>query len=183
MTVPRCPARCIPCQCWLPGQAAGQLPGPGGLGPAPLPLPRARAPARRLRRHAGGGGEVRQVAEPVDAGSHDLVRGAREARDLTTRARSRKLTPDELTAGTFTISNLGMYGIRQFTAVINPPQAAILAVGEAVRQPVVRGDQVTIGTIMTLTLSIDHRAVDGATAASFLTRLRELIEEPLDIVI
>ena len=76
-----------------------------------------------------------------------------------------------------------MYGIRQFTAVINPPQAAILAVGEAIRQPVVRGDQVTIATTMTLTLSIDHRAVDGATAASFLTRLRELIEEPLDIVI
>ena len=62
-----------------------------------------------------------------------------------------------------------MYGIRQFTAVINPPQAAILAVGEAVRQPVVRDDQVTIATTMALTLSIDHRAVDGATAAGFLT--------------
>ena len=118
-----------------------------------------------------------------DAGRKTLTEIAREARDLTTRARSRKLTPDELTGGTFTISNLGMYGIRQFTAVINPPQAAILAVGEAVRQPVVRGDQVAIGTIMTLTLSIDHRAVDGATAAGFLTLLRELIEQPLDIVL
>ncbi len=96
---------------------------------------------------------------------------------------ARKLAPDELAGGTFTISNLGMYGIRQFTAVINPPQAAILAVGEAVRQPVVRGDQVTIGTTMALTLSIDHRAVDGATAAGFLARLKELIEEPLDIVL
>ena len=76
-----------------------------------------------------------------------------------------------------------MHGIRQFTAVINPPQAAILAVGEAVRQPVVQGDQVTIATTMTLTLSIDHRAVDGATAAGFLTRLKELIEQPLDIVL
>ncbi len=118
-----------------------------------------------------------------DAGRKSLTEIAREARDLTARARARKLTPDELAGGTFTISNLGMYGIRQFTAVINPPQAAILAVGEAVRQPVVHDDQVAIGTTMTLTLSIDHRAVDGATAAAFLTHLRELIEEPLDIVL
>jgi pyruvate dehydrogenase E2 component (dihydrolipoyllysine-residue acetyltransferase) len=117
-----------------------------------------------------------------DADRKTLTEIAREAHDLTARARARKLTPDELAGGTFTISNLGMYGIRQFTAVINPPQAAILAVGEAVRQPVVDGDQVTIATVMTLTLSIDHRAVDGATAARFLTRLRELIEQPLDIV-
>ena len=118
-----------------------------------------------------------------DADRKTVTEIAREAHDLTTRARARKLTPDELSGGTFTVSNLGMYGIRQFTAVINPPQAAILAVGEAVRQPVVRGDQVTIGTTMTLTLSIDHRAVDGATAARFLTDLRELIEQPLDIVL
>jgi pyruvate dehydrogenase E2 component (dihydrolipoamide acetyltransferase) len=118
-----------------------------------------------------------------DADRKTLTETAREARDLTARARARKLTPDELAGGTFTISNLGMYGIRQFTAVINPPQAAILAVGEAVREPVVRDDQVTIGTTMMLTLSIDHRAVDGATAAGFLARLKELIEEPLDIVL
>jgi pyruvate dehydrogenase E2 component (dihydrolipoamide acetyltransferase) len=118
-----------------------------------------------------------------DADRKTLTEIAREAHDLTARARVRKLAPDELADGTFTISNLGMYGIRQFTAVINPPQAAILAVGEAVRQPVVVGDQVTIATTMTLTLSIDHRAVDGATAARFLTRLRELIEQPLDIVL
>jgi CBS domain-containing protein len=96
---------------------------------------------------------------------------------------ARRLTLDELSGGTFTVSNLGMYGIRQFTAVINPPQAAILAIGEAVRQPVVRGGQVTVGTTMALTLSIDHRAVDGAVAAAFLTALRELIEEPLCIVV
>ena len=118
-----------------------------------------------------------------DVGRKTLTEIAREARDLITRARARKLTADEMAGGTFTISNLGMYGIRQFTAVINPPQAAILAVGEAVRQPVVRDDRVTIATTMTLTLSIDHRAVDGATAAGFLTRLKELIEEPLDIVL
>jgi pyruvate dehydrogenase E2 component (dihydrolipoamide acetyltransferase) len=118
-----------------------------------------------------------------DADRKTITEIAREARDLTTRARSRRLTPDELSGGTFTISNLGMYGIRQFTAVINPPQAAILAVGEAVRQPVVHDDQITIATTMTLTLSIDHRAVDGATAARFLTSLRGLIEQPLDIVL
>jgi pyruvate dehydrogenase E2 component (dihydrolipoamide acetyltransferase) len=118
-----------------------------------------------------------------DADRKTLTETARESHDLTTRARARKLTPDELSGGTFTISNLGMYGIRQFTAVINPPQAAILAVGEAVRQPVVHGDQVAIATTMALTLSIDHRAVDGATAARFLTRLRELIEEPVAIVL
>jgi pyruvate dehydrogenase E2 component (dihydrolipoamide acetyltransferase) len=76
-----------------------------------------------------------------------------------------------------------MYGIRQFTAVINPPQAAIRAVGEAVRQPVVRDDQIASATTMTLTLSINDRAVDGATAARFLTRPRKLIEYPLDIVL
>ena len=118
-----------------------------------------------------------------DADRKTLTEIAREARDLTGRARARKLAPDELAGGTFTISNLGMYGIRQFTAVINPPQAAILAVGEAVRQPVVREDQITIGTTITLTLSIDHRAVDGATAAGFLTGLKQLIEQPLGIVL
>jgi pyruvate dehydrogenase E2 component (dihydrolipoamide acetyltransferase) len=118
-----------------------------------------------------------------DADRKTLTELAREAHDLTARARSRRLSPDELTGGTFTISNLGMYGIRQFTAVINPPQAAILAVGEAIRQPVVRGDQVAVGTAMSLTLSIDHRAVDGATGAGFLTELKGLIEDPLSIVV
>ncbi|HUZ35718.1 MAG TPA: 2-oxo acid dehydrogenase subunit E2, partial [Streptosporangiaceae bacterium] len=118
-----------------------------------------------------------------DADRKTLTEIAREAHDLTARARARTLTPDELSGGTFTISNLGMYGIRQFTAVINPPQAAILAVGAAARQPIVRGDQITVGTTMTLTLSIDHRAADGATGAAFLTDLKELIEEPLCIVV
>ena len=118
-----------------------------------------------------------------DADHKTLTEISREARDLTVRARARRLIPDELSGGTFTVSNLGMYGIRQFTAVINSPQAAILAIGEAVRQPVVRGDQVTVGTTMALTLSIDHRAVDGAVAAAFLIALRELIEEPLCIVV
>ena len=118
-----------------------------------------------------------------DVGRKTLTEVAREAHDLTARARTRRLTPDELSGGTFTISNLGMYGIRQFTAVINSPQAAILAVGAATRQPVVRGEHVTVATTMTLTLSIDHRALDGATAAGFLTDLKKLIEEPLCILL
>ena len=118
-----------------------------------------------------------------DADRKTLTEIAHEAHDLTARARDGGSPRTNSAGGTFTVSNLGMYGIRQFTAVINPPQAAILAVGEAVRQPVVHGNQVTIGTTMTLTLSIDHRAVDGATAAGFLTGLRELIEEPLNIVL
>lgn len=101
--------------------------------------------------------------EFVHPDDRPAVEEARQRRALQVRA--------ELSGGTFTISNLGMYGIGQFTAVINPPQAAILAVGEAIRQPVMRGDQVTVVTTMTLTLSIDHRAVDG-TGAAFLTGLR-----------
>jgi pyruvate dehydrogenase E2 component (dihydrolipoamide acetyltransferase) len=76
-----------------------------------------------------------------------------------------------------------MYGIDHFTAVINPPEAAILAVGAAIRQPVARGDQVVVGTTMTLTLSIDHRVLDGATGAVFLADLKAMLEEPLTIVL
>ena len=139
--------------------------------------------ARRFTVQERTGQQLADGLERILAPRKTLTEIAREVRDLTARARARKLTPDELSGDIFTISNLGMYGIRQFTAVINPPQAAILAVGEAVRQPVVRGDQVAIDTTMTLTLSIDHRAVDGATAAAFLTHLRELIEQPLVIVL
>ncbi|HLI38713.1 MAG TPA: pyruvate dehydrogenase complex dihydrolipoamide acetyltransferase [Streptosporangiaceae bacterium] len=118
-----------------------------------------------------------------DADRKTLTAIAREAHDLAARARERRVTPDELAGGTFTISNLGMYGIERFTAVINPPQSAILAVGAVTRQPVVRGDQVTIGATMALTLSIDHRVLDGATGAGFLTDLKKLIEEPMRIVL
>ena len=118
-----------------------------------------------------------------DADRKTLTETAREAHALTEKARARRLAPDDYADGTFTLSNLGMYGIRQFTAVINPPQAAILAVGAATRQPVARGDQVTIGTIMALTLSIDHRVLDGASGAAFLADLKTLIEEPMRMVL
>jgi pyruvate dehydrogenase E2 component (dihydrolipoamide acetyltransferase) len=98
--------------------------------------------------------------------------------EIVERARAGKLSTGDLEAGTFTISNLGMYGIEQFIAVLNPPQAAILAVGAAIEQPVVRDGAVVPRPIMTMTLTIDHRAVDGAEAADFLRTLKTFVEEP-----
>jgi pyruvate dehydrogenase E2 component (dihydrolipoamide acetyltransferase) len=106
-----------------------------------------------------------------------------EAHALAERARAGRLTPDEFTGGTFTISNLGMYGVDHFTAVINPPEAAILAVGAATEEPVVRDGQLVGRTTIKLTLSIDHRVLDGATAAAFLRDLKDTLEEPLRIVV
>jgi pyruvate dehydrogenase E2 component (dihydrolipoamide acetyltransferase) len=108
--------------------------------------------------------------------------GLREIRqrsvDLIDRARAGRLKQDEMTGATFTISNLGGYGIRDFSAIINPPQVAILAVGAAESRPVVRKGQIVPRTMMNLTLSADHRVVDGATAAEFLRTLKSLLEEP-----
>jgi pyruvate dehydrogenase E2 component (dihydrolipoamide acetyltransferase) len=108
--------------------------------------------------------------------------GFREIRvrsaDLVARARAQKLKQDEMTGATFTVSNLGMFGVREFSAIINPPEVGILAVGGAEKRAVVRNDQIVARTMMTVTLSADHRAVDGATAAEFLTTLRQLLEEP-----
>ncbi|MFW6090559.1 MAG: 2-oxo acid dehydrogenase subunit E2, partial [Actinomycetota bacterium] len=108
---------------------------------------------------------------------------AAEAKDLAERARSRKLKADELTGSTFSVSNLGMYGIDHFTAVINPPEAAILAVGAATEEPVVRDGEIVPRRTIKLTLSIDHRALDGAVAAEFLRDLKATLEEPLRIVV
>jgi pyruvate dehydrogenase E2 component (dihydrolipoamide acetyltransferase) len=119
-----------------------------------------------------------------DADQKTLTQVAREARELVGRARSGGLAADEMGGGTFTVSNLGMFGIDQFTAVINPPEAAILAVGAALAEPVVTADgAVAVRRRMRLTLSIDHRALDGATGAGFLRRLKEVLEHPLEIVV
>jgi pyruvate dehydrogenase E2 component (dihydrolipoamide acetyltransferase) len=93
--------------------------------------------------------------------------------DLAARARARTLKPDELEGGSFTLSNLGMFGVHRFTAILNPPQAAILAVGAVRRVPVMRGDAIGPGDLIGLTLSVDHRAVDGAQAARFLQTLAQ----------
>ena len=102
---------------------------------------------------------------------------------LATAARSGTLTGEQLTGGTFTISNLGMFGTRQFDAILNLPEVGILAVGAAEKRPVVDGNQLTVGTVMTLTLTADHRAVDGATAAAFLQTLKGLLEEPVSMLL
>ena len=102
-----------------------------------------------------------------------------EMKDLADRARANKLKPEEYQGGTFTISNLGMYGVKHFEAVINQPQGAILAVGAAEPRPVVKDGAITIATIMSLTLSVDHRAVDGATGAKYLVALKRFIEAPV----
>jgi pyruvate dehydrogenase E2 component (dihydrolipoamide acetyltransferase) len=118
-----------------------------------------------------------------DADRKALTQVAREAKELIGRAREGKLAAAELTGGTFTVSNLGMYGIDRFTAVINPPEAAILAVGAAVAEPVATEDGgVEVHRRMRLTLSIDHRALDGATGARFLAQLKSVLEQPLQIV-
>ncbi len=108
---------------------------------------------------------------------------SQEVRALAEKARTRKLLPDDYTGSTFTISNLGMYDITHFTAIINPPEAAILAVGSVRRIPVVRENQVVPGWRMQVTLSCDHRVVDGATGALFLQELKRLLENPVAILL
>ena len=106
-----------------------------------------------------------------------------EIKDLAGRAKANKLKPEEFQGGTFSISNMGMFGVRSFSAIINPPQAAILAVATGEKRPVVKNDKLTIATVMTCTLSADHRVVDGAMGAQFMKALKELIEHPLRLVL
>jgi pyruvate dehydrogenase E2 component (dihydrolipoamide acetyltransferase) len=107
---------------------------------------------------------------------------AAESTDLAERARARKLRPEEYTGSTFSVSNLGMFDIEHFTAVINPPEAGILAVGSIVQQPVVHGGQVVARRRMRVTLSCDHRVIDGASGARFLQTLKQMLENPLAMV-
>jgi pyruvate dehydrogenase E2 component (dihydrolipoamide acetyltransferase) len=107
---------------------------------------------------------------------------SREVKELAERARNRKLTPEEYTGATFSVSNLGMFGIDEFTALINPPEACILAVGAMTPTPVVRDGQVTVRQMMKVTLSCDHRIVDGATGAKFLQTLKKILENPLYLI-
>jgi pyruvate dehydrogenase E2 component (dihydrolipoamide acetyltransferase) len=125
-------------------------------------------------------GLVTPVVRRADQKS--VVAIAREVRELAGRARAKKLKPEEMTDGTFSISNLGMFGIDAFAAVINPPEGAILAVGQVRQVPVVEGGQVVAGQRMALTLSSDHRVVDGAVGAAFLAELRRLLEHPLRVL-
>lgn len=116
-----------------------------------------------------------------DADQKSLRQIAAEAADLAERARNRRLKSTELREGNFTITNLGMLGIHEFAAVINPPEAAILAVGAIEPQPIVEQQQIVPGLVMKLTLACDHRVIDGAVGATFLQALKRLLEQPEQI--
>lgn len=122
---------------------------------------------------------------PVVRDSHlkSIFAISTEAKSLGKLAKEKKLKPDQFTGGTFCVSNLGMMGIDRFSAIINPPNAAILAVGTTVKKPVVEEDRIVVGQRLTLTLSCDHRVVDGAIGAQFLVALRELLEKPALLLI
>jgi pyruvate dehydrogenase E2 component (dihydrolipoamide acetyltransferase) len=132
---------------------------------------------------AVAGQDALVVPTVFDADSKSLGRIAQESRALADRVRAGAITPPELSSGTFTVSNLGMFGIQSFVAVINPPQAAILAVGAMAPTPVVRDGEVVVRHIMRLTLACDHRILYGADAAEFLSRIRERLENPLQLAL
>ncbi|WP_419940413.1 dihydrolipoamide acetyltransferase family protein [Candidatus Palauibacter sp.] len=118
-----------------------------------------------------------------DAGRKGLRRISTEGRDLITRARERKLGPEEYQGGTFSVSNLGMFEIDQFTAIINPPEAGILAIGQTVEKPVVVAGEVVVRKRMRVTMSCDHRVIDGATGAAFLGTFKAMLENPLEMLL
>jgi pyruvate dehydrogenase E2 component (dihydrolipoamide acetyltransferase) len=123
------------------------------------------------------------VPTVFDADKKGLSQIAQDVRALAAKVRDGSVTPPELSGGTFTVSNLGMFGIRNFGAVINPPQAAILAVGAIEERPVVRNGQIATAQLMDVTLACDHRILYGADAAEFLARIRALLEEPLALAL
>jgi pyruvate dehydrogenase E2 component (dihydrolipoyllysine-residue acetyltransferase) len=132
---------------------------------------------------AVAGQDALVVPTVFDADTKSLGQISRETRALAERVRAGAITPPELSSGTFTVSNLGMFGIQSFVAVINPPQAAILAVGAMAPTPVVRDGEVVVRNIMRLTLACDHRILYGADAAEFLGRIRERLENPLQLAL
>ncbi|HKS10178.1 MAG TPA: pyruvate dehydrogenase complex dihydrolipoamide acetyltransferase [Pyrinomonadaceae bacterium] len=117
------------------------------------------------------------------ADQKSLSQIAAEVRELAERARSKRLKPEEYTGATFSISNLGMFGIDEFTAVINPPEGAILAIGAMTPKPVVRDNEIVVRQIMRVTMSCDHRVIDGATGAKFLQTFKKILENPLYLVV
>ncbi len=126
----------------------------------------------------------RGLVTPVvrDVGSLTLTRLATSLRDLAERARAGRLRQDELEGGSISVTNLGMYGVEEFAAIINPPHAAILAVGAVREEPVVDDGVLAVGRVVTVTLSVDHRPVDGAVAARWLAAFREVVEHPITIL-
>ena len=118
----------------------------------------------------------------VDADLKSVAEIGAETKTLAAQANGKGLSIDQMSGGTFTVSNLGMFGVEEFTAIINPPEGAILAVGATLREPVVVGEQIVARQRMRLTLSSDHRIIDGALAAQFLRTLTNILEHPWRII-
>ena len=119
----------------------------------------------------------------MDCGGKSLRDISVASKDLADRARNGTLRPQEYTGGTFAISNLGMFGVSSFVAIIHPPQTAVLAVGTVAKKPVVRDDEIAVAQMMTATLSADHRVVDGAEGAEFIVDVKRLLESPLSLIL
>lgn len=133
-----------------------------------------------LPEEKGGGLVVPTLRNTHQMGLRQI---SKDTRELATKARDKGLTMEEMSEGTFTISNLGPWNVDHFEAIINPPQAAILAVGAAIEQPVVKDGQIVIGSRMSLTLSADHRVIDGATGAVFVNAIKDLLENPATLLV
>ncbi len=141
---------------------------------------------RNYRVHLGVAVAVEDgLITPVvrDANLKGLAEISREVRELAARGREKRLQPEEYTGSTFSVSNLGMFGIHEFTGITNPPEAGILAVGGVEDTPVVEEGEVVVRPIMKVTMSCDHRVIDGATGARFLQALKEMMEEPAAILL
>ncbi len=133
-----------------------------------------------LPEEKGGGLVVPVIRDVQNKGLRSI---SSETKALAEKARDKGLSAQDMADGTFTLSNLGMFGVEHFEAIINPPQAAILAVGAAVKKPVVRNDQIVVGQEMTCTISADHRVIDGSVAATYLATLRQLLENPAALLV
>jgi pyruvate dehydrogenase E2 component (dihydrolipoamide acetyltransferase) len=127
------------------------------------------------------GGLITPIVKNADR--KGLATISAEVKELAKKAKEGKLKPEEFQGGTFSVSNLGMFGIKSFTSIINPPQSCILSVGAGEKRPVVKGDALAIATVMSLTLTVDHRSVDGAVGAEFLKLLKGLIEDPITLML
>ena len=126
-------------------------------------------------------GLITPIIKNVDQKS--LISISSEIKNLAERGRSGKLSLDEYQGGGITVSNLGMYGVREFSAIINPPQSCILAIGAGEQRPIVKNNTIVIATMMTCTLSADHRVVDGALGAQFIAEFKRIIEHPIKMVL
>jgi pyruvate dehydrogenase E2 component (dihydrolipoamide acetyltransferase) len=127
------------------------------------------------------GGLITPIVRNAD--DKDIVTLSNEVKDLASRARAGKLKPAEFQGGGFSISNLGMFGVKEFSAIINPPQSCILAVGSGEQRAVVKNGELAVATVMTCTLSVDHRSVDGAVGAQFMQAFKKYIEKPLAMLL